>query len=247
MSKTSLTPDPKENEKGNENEASQKPNLDELLKLIDADVRKALKENHELLDVREVLKKNPELSNRLKSLSDQNPVPSSNSLEKHWKSSSPEQSSRLASNQSLLNDEPIPVISSNHLEKYLKSSSPEQVSYLASNQGFSGDSPSGRSHSPQRGLSGGSPSSSSDRACFIATATYGSALCEEIECLRAFRNHYLISNRMGIKFLHFYNRIGPPLADYIKDRVFLKKIIRFILNPIVKICQMTMPYQKDKQ
>jgi|GEM_PF-6124304 len=247
MSRTSLTPDPKENEKEDENESSEKPNLDELLKLIDADVRKALKENHELLDAREVLKENPELSNRLRSLGEQNLAPSSNSLERHWKSSSPEQSSRLASNQGLSNGEPIPEISSNNLEKYLKSSSPEQVNYLASNQGFSDASPSGPSWGPKRRLSGGSSSSSSDRACFIATAAYGSALCEEIECLRAFRNQHLISNKTGIQILRFYNRIGPPLADYIKDKVFLKKIIRLLLYPIVKACQVTIRYRKDKR
>jgi hypothetical protein len=53
--------------------------------------------------------------------------------------------------------------------------------------------------------------------CFIATAAYGTALHEDIEVLRDFRDAYLTSNPAGRAFVKSYYDANPPLADVIRD------------------------------
>jgi hypothetical protein len=52
--------------------------------------------------------------------------------------------------------------------------------------------------------------------CFIATAAYGSALHEDINVLRDFRDGYLMPNPAGRAFVNIYYSLSPPLADLIR-------------------------------
>ncbi|MFH1413957.1 MAG: PKD domain-containing protein [Candidatus Omnitrophota bacterium] len=71
--------------------------------------------------------------------------------------------------------------------------------------------------------------------CFIATASYGSAMEREVVLLREFRDDYLLTNRIGEAFVRFYYRHSPPIADYIRNKKTVKSLVRFCLLPLVKL------------
>jgi len=71
------------------------------------------------------------------------------------------------------------------------------------------------------------------RYCFIATAAYGTPMSEEIEILREFRDHYLLTNPLGRTFVDFYYRVSPPIAEFITEHPSLKPIVRAGLLPVV--------------
>ena len=69
--------------------------------------------------------------------------------------------------------------------------------------------------------------------CFVATAAYGSWLDPHVVTLRDFRDHHLLTNRLGSLFVEFYYRHSPPIADFIRDREFLRATVRSILALII--------------
>ena len=71
--------------------------------------------------------------------------------------------------------------------------------------------------------------------CFIATAAYGSPMAEEVIILSRFRDERLLTNQIGKRLVSFYYRHGPYVADWIKDKEWVKKITRYILKPVVWI------------
>ncbi len=70
---------------------------------------------------------------------------------------------------------------------------------------------------------------------FIATASYGTPMAEEVKTLSAFRDQHLMTNLIGRTLVKFYYDHSPELADFIRDKEFLKKIIRTCLKPIIWI------------
>jgi hypothetical protein len=74
------------------------------------------------------------------------------------------------------------------------------------------------------------------RACFIATAAYGTDTAQEIDILREFRDVILLPNSLGAKFVSFYYRTSPPIADFISRHDVLRAIVREgFVAPIVAI------------
>jgi DNA-binding beta-propeller fold protein YncE len=69
--------------------------------------------------------------------------------------------------------------------------------------------------------------------CFIATAAYGSDMAPEVARLRAFRDSYLLGHAAGRAFVRAYYAWSPPLADYIRPRENLRRIVRAGLWPVV--------------
>lgn len=68
------------------------------------------------------------------------------------------------------------------------------------------------------------------RACFIATAAYGSPDAPEVEQLRRFRDRRLLTNRAGSAFVRVYYRVSPPLAHLIARKPRLRQAVRKTLD-----------------
>jgi len=69
--------------------------------------------------------------------------------------------------------------------------------------------------------------------CVIATSTMGAGMAGKIEILRQFRDRHLLTNPMGASFVNKYYQYGPPVAEYIAKREWLKAIVRILLLPLI--------------
>ena len=72
-------------------------------------------------------------------------------------------------------------------------------------------------------------------SCFIATAAFGSPMAREVVALRGFRDKYLLRRDAGKKFVDYYYRFSPKVAEFIKDKPLLKSLIRAFLKFIVAL------------
>ncbi|HPT70040.1 MAG TPA: Ig domain-containing protein, partial [Syntrophomonas sp.] len=70
-------------------------------------------------------------------------------------------------------------------------------------------------------------------ACFIATAAYGSIYQHPVVLLRQFRDRFLLTNSWGQAFVNFYYHNSPPIAQFIADSEFLKRLTRAVLSPAI--------------
>jgi uncharacterized repeat protein (TIGR02543 family)/uncharacterized delta-60 repeat protein len=76
--------------------------------------------------------------------------------------------------------------------------------------------------------------------CFIATAAYGSALDPHVQVLRDFRDKYLMTNKIGRKFVDFYYKHSPPIANFISRHKVLKPCVRILLLPLITVSYLTV-------
>ncbi|MBW2983900.1 hypothetical protein KY361_02195 [Candidatus Woesearchaeota archaeon] len=74
-----------------------------------------------------------------------------------------------------------------------------------------------------------------EKACFIATAAYGTPFAREIDVLRDWRDNSLNTNFFGSLFVKVYYKVSPPIARFIAKRKKLRKLVRIILKPIISI------------
>ena len=80
------------------------------------------------------------------------------------------------------------------------------------------------------------PSTTPGGGCFIATATYGTDTAEQLDILREFRDTVLLPNSLGAKFVSFYYKTSPPIADFISQHEVLRTMVRVVfVDPIVAI------------
>ena len=69
--------------------------------------------------------------------------------------------------------------------------------------------------------------------CFIATAAYGSGMAGEVVTLRRFRDEHLMKSEAGRAFVQWYYRNSPVVAEYIRERDWLRAVVRGALWPVV--------------
>lgn len=71
--------------------------------------------------------------------------------------------------------------------------------------------------------------------CYIATATYGSSMANEVELFRIYRDEILSKYWTGRKFISLYYFLSPPIANFISKSEKLKIISRnYILEPMIR-------------
>ena len=75
------------------------------------------------------------------------------------------------------------------------------------------------------------------RACFIATAAYGSSLAVEVDTLRRYRDEVLERSPAGRCLTRAYYFLSPPLAALVAARPWLRALARGLLGPVVAWCR----------
>lgn len=70
------------------------------------------------------------------------------------------------------------------------------------------------------------------RACFIATAAYGTDSARELWMLRRFRDDVLLQTTLGTAFVDMYYRVSPRIAATVAPRPALAALVRGALTPV---------------
>jgi len=70
------------------------------------------------------------------------------------------------------------------------------------------------------------------RACFLATAAYGSDSAHELWVLRRFRDEVLLQTTLGTAFVDLYYRVSPRIAATVAPRPALAALVRGALTPL---------------
>jgi hypothetical protein len=77
--------------------------------------------------------------------------------------------------------------------------------------------------------------------CYIATATYGTPLDENIDVLRDFRDEVLMTNPVGEAFVSTYYATSPPIADALRENEGLRTITRLtLITPLVYLSKFAL-------
>jgi len=65
-------------------------------------------------------------------------------------------------------------------------------------------------------------------------------MAREVRYLRAFRDRYLLTNKLGQLFVEQYYRFSPPLADQLRAHDGWRAIVRVALSPLVALSKWTV-------
>lgn len=76
---------------------------------------------------------------------------------------------------------------------------------------------------------------STETGCFIATAAYGTPFDRDIDALRSFRDRYLLPTAPGREMVELYYRWSPPAAAVIGRDADLRRLVRNVLSPVVRL------------
>jgi len=60
-------------------------------------------------------------------------------------------------------------------------------------------------------------------------------MATDVRYVRAFRDQYLLPNKLGRWFVERYYRLSPPLADELRAHDDWRPIVRFALAPLVAL------------
>lgn len=75
--------------------------------------------------------------------------------------------------------------------------------------------------------------------CLIATAAFGSELTPQVQYLRNFREHYILSTASGSAFMSAFNSIyysfSPQVASYEREQPWLQATVKAALYPLFGI------------
>lgn len=75
----------------------------------------------------------------------------------------------------------------------------------------------------------------SSSGCYIATMAYGHYDHPQVLVLRKYRDSVLSKSSIGIEFIKFYYKYSPILVTKLKDKPYVNKIIRSLLNIFISL------------
>jgi peptide/nickel transport system substrate-binding protein len=79
--------------------------------------------------------------------------------------------------------------------------------------------------------------------CLIATATFGSVLTPQVQFLRNFRDHRVLTTFAGRQFLEVFNSVyysfSPQVADSIRATQGLRLVMTVIISPLIGVLQVS--------
>ena len=70
------------------------------------------------------------------------------------------------------------------------------------------------------------------RACFVATAAYGSPLEKRLDSFRAFRDGVLLKSAAGTALVEAYYSMSPPVAEFVAGQPLAAAGARAVLTPL---------------
>lgn len=75
--------------------------------------------------------------------------------------------------------------------------------------------------------------------CLIATAAFGSELTPQVQFLRNFRDHHILSTIAGSSFMNVFNAwyysFSPYVADYEREQPWLQQTVKTTIYPLLGI------------
>jgi hypothetical protein len=75
--------------------------------------------------------------------------------------------------------------------------------------------------------------------CLIATAAFGSELMPQVQFLRDFRDHRILSTTTGSSFMNVFNSwyysFSPSVADYEREQPWLQIMVKTAIYPLLGI------------
>jgi len=83
-----------------------------------------------------------------------------------------------------------------------------------------------------------------NKVCFIATATYGSPVAQQVMALSRFRDEVLLQAKAGRMVVRLYYFLSPPIAMRIEERERVKAGVRIILSPLLFLVKIWMQLRK---
>ena len=84
----------------------------------------------------------------------------------------------------------------------------------------------------------GGPNAPLMTGCYIATAAYGTALHDDLDVLRSFRDRVLNVHRLGRVLVLLYYRTSPPIANFIRKRDCLRFLVRQPIRGVVGVLKL---------
>ena len=101
------------------------------------------------------------------------------------------------------------------------------------------ETPSASGGGNQTSSSGAAQTQQKPSGCLIATAAFGSELTPQVQYLRNFREHYILSTTSGSAFMNAFNTIyysfSPQVADYERQQPWLQTMVKAGLYPLFGI------------
>lgn len=73
--------------------------------------------------------------------------------------------------------------------------------------------------------------------CFVATATYGSSMAEEVITLQNFRDRVLRQHYFGRIMIEIYYMVSPQIAEFVSRSPVSKGVSRFLLAPTIYLAK----------
>ena len=76
--------------------------------------------------------------------------------------------------------------------------------------------------------------------CLIATAAFGSEMDHYVRILSEFRDKRLLSNHFGRELVEIYNKLSPPVADYLRRHPTPRVAVRYGLIPVTGVAYLSL-------